>query len=733
MKIEFEGKLLFAEGGDPRVAIVLLPGKSPEDQTMQWLAERWNGHVDRALFSMPRLVEIEENAHGAATDLDYNAAALDLHIEHLRSLYGLGNGQIVLAGFAEGMALALHYGLRQADPLCAIIGFSGNLQGFSDLGAEIKSRPPVIMIHGEKDPFVSPGEFLRNFDRLREAGVPASSCFRMGLDRRVDHVGADYAMFFLKGAHAARGLAPPKKRSLPENLEKAIKLVIWDLDDTLWRGTLDDSDTLELFEHRMEAIRRLNRSGIVSAICSKNDFETARAKLEELGIWDEFVFPRIAFVPKGGAIKTLISDMQLKPKNCLFIDDNRLNLEEAKLTSPELHTLDAKSGECDEFLVKLVDCHAHLQKSRVEEYRALESRVTEGNAFDGSRESFLQSCDIHIAITGCADLIDFAPRIEELINRSNQLNYLSTRVEPGSLVGLVSEPALREGFALFAWDKFGYHGLVGFVAVENASETLLHMAFSCRIMHMGIESALLEQVKNRFRNLQIPEKITVSPVKPDWITIESFGNPAIREKILSEERALVPAQQDVRVRIMACCQSGIFTHFAGLREVADVDNHPRVFMMQQVLDKSYQRQEFAPAVVHFLGNDGWDVFWPQHLRHQIDDRVYEECVREFCAFLKSNGSRLLVIGAPSVEAVEWHARRGITRERLARFADIWKRQAQINPDVDFLDPDTFLRREQIVDSMHLLVDGSREVGLRIRDWYDSLPESLFTPEYAVAV
>src|SRR5712691_6797038 len=90
-----------------------------------------------------------------------------------------------------------------------------------------------------------------------------------------------------------------------------IKLVIWDLDDTLWRGTLAEGDDVVLFEHRAESVRALNRCGIVSSICSKNDPVSARQTLERMNLWDQFVFPRIAFVPKAAAVRQIIDDMQL--------------------------------------------------------------------------------------------------------------------------------------------------------------------------------------------------------------------------------------------------------------------------------------------------------------------------------------------------------------------------------------------------------------------------------------
>ena len=553
-----------------------------------------------------------------------------------------------------------------------------------------------------------------------------SICFRPGLARGVEDFGADASMFFLKGIQATYPLRPVIKEDFSKDVAESIKLVIWDLDETLWKGTLDDADSIVLFENRVEALRQLNRSGIVSAICSKNDFDTARLKLESLGLWDEFVFPRIAFAPKGAAIHALIRDMQLKPKHCLFIDDNDINLAEAKATSPDLHILDAKSDECDAFLQRLVERHGHVQKSRVDHYRSLQSRIVEEQTFEGGRESFLETCDIHVAIASSSDLVDFAPRIEELINRTNQLNYLKTRVQAGSMVDFVSEASLREAFALFAWDKFGYHGLVGFIAADVKTEMLLHMAFSCRIMHMGMENVLLRSAFERFPNLQVPANIQIKPEIPAWITVNGFNDPDVRARILREDSAVAAGNQDVKIRFMANCQSGVFAHFSGLRDVADVDSHPRIFVMSMVLNNSYRLQNYPPAVVHYVGTDFYDVMWPRDAWGHLENGLYEHCANEFCDFLKAQGRRLLVVGNPSeVAADEDHLIRGVTRSRMTSFCDVWRRLSNARDEVDFLDVDDFVKEDRMADCVHFRVDASRDIAKRIGRWYDSLPATIF--------
>jgi FkbH-like protein len=127
-----------------------------------------------------------------------------------------------------------------------------------------------------------------------------------------------------------------------------LKLIIWDLDDTLWSGTLADGDAVQLHRHRAELIRAFNARGVVSSICSKNDFATAEAKLRALGLWDEFVFPHIAFTPKPEAIRAIIADMQLRPADVLFVDDNPVNLREVAHAIPDIQLLEITLSDADD-------------------------------------------------------------------------------------------------------------------------------------------------------------------------------------------------------------------------------------------------------------------------------------------------------------------------------------------------------------------------------------------------
>jgi hypothetical protein len=89
----------------------------------------------------------------------------------------------------------------------------------------------------------------------------------------------------------------PSEGSLSEGRVDPIKLVVWDLDDTFWRGTLNEGPVV-IDPAAAHAVRTLNRRGIINAICSKNEMSQVRAALDEVDLWSEFVFVRVDWTPR---------------------------------------------------------------------------------------------------------------------------------------------------------------------------------------------------------------------------------------------------------------------------------------------------------------------------------------------------------------------------------------------------------------------------------------------------
>ena len=379
-----------------------------------------------------------------------------------------------------------------------------------------------------------------------------------------------------------------------------VKLIIWDLDDTLWEGTLAEGDTLHLSEFRAEVIRSLNTHGVVNAICSKNNFEMAQERLNQLGLWDEFVFPKISFSPKGPIVKQILEEMHLRAENTIFIDDNNMNLREVEHYVPGITTLDALGDDTDSILQKILNDNIHVNKSRVNEYRILEEKVENSTDFSDNDE-FLASCHIRISRVFGVHNLPHASRIEELINRTNQLNFTMNRVEPGSIAVEIADNALNESWGIFAWDDYGDYGLIGFAMVQN--KELIHFLFSCRTMNMGIEGHLMHMLKHKFPEINL----LVDPKEASFI---SLVDPQSKEGIDAINRMSKVKENKQELRIMANCQGGVIGHYMGNSSTAYIEQWPTITTLQQETQGANPTlSDTTEFVVYGLFNDYDDRYW----------------------------------------------------------------------------------------------------------------------------
>ncbi|HEX3653584.1 MAG TPA: hypothetical protein VHU18_12250 [Rhizomicrobium sp.] len=276
-----------------------------------------------------------------------------------------------------------------------------------------------------------------------------------------------------------------------------VKLIVWDLDDTFWTGTLLEGGMTPVARN-IEMVKELSRRGIVNSICSKNGYEEAKAALSGLGIWEHFVFPHIAFSPKGQAIASMLEDAGLRAENTLFIDDNPPNLEEVKFFNPGIMT--AHPGEVLDALLDHPHCAGKPdpELTRLKQYQFLQRKVAEKNTTALSNEDFLRASNIRIEID--RDIDANFDRVVELINRTNQLNYTKKRLNTADDMREFRRLLGRFGHqagCISAKDNYGDYGLIGFFLMKKRPNNtrLIHFAFSCRTMNMGIEQYVYEMLE----------------------------------------------------------------------------------------------------------------------------------------------------------------------------------------------------------------------------------------------
>lgn len=509
-----------------------------------------------------------------------------------------------------------------------------------------------------------------------------------------------------------------------------IKLVIWDLDDTLWQGTLAEGDDVCLNEKRAEFVRAYNRSGLISAICSKNDYTTAKTKLTSFNLWDEFVFSRIAFVPKGATVKQMIEDMQLRPVNVLFVDDNAHNLHEVKSAVPDINIIDATLSECDILLQQILDNNKHIKKSRVEEYRILQAKIDDRQNQSVSNEAFLKSSDIHISFAITLENLEFKERIVELINRSNQLNYTKSRVDAESLTTMMLNNTHYDSWSIFVWDKYGYYGLVGFAMIDRHSKSLVHFVFSCRVMHMGIENETLRKISVRYPSPNISSfEIPLPTLSGNWFTEDKYLDAEIRAMIRNKENTA--HKKDVQIKIMYGCMSGGIAFYSRYRDIMDFDGaffeqRNRFLCFSTLLKHADEvaKQHFPNVLVYGAAFDYYNAGWtPDAL--PLEKRSFTDGLFAFCKFFEKGNHKILAVLPPdNMPDTCYRPYDGNTRERTALFNNAWRTIVHVFPFVTVLDLSEFATPTDLQDAAHYYAGFMQKIAQRVDAWYESIAESV---------
>lgn len=111
---------------------------------------------------------------------------------------GVGPGRTALVGFSQGTMMALQVGLRRKAALAGIVGFSGRLLRPERLAAEIVTKPPVLLIHGDADPMVPVASLAEAGDALVAAGVETYAHVSKGVGHGIAPDGLRLALGFLR-------------------------------------------------------------------------------------------------------------------------------------------------------------------------------------------------------------------------------------------------------------------------------------------------------------------------------------------------------------------------------------------------------------------------------------------------------------------------------------------------------------------------------------------------------
>ena len=216
MAVQIDGpRLAPHSGGAPKQLVILLHGYGADGNDLIGLGKAWASYLPDAAFISPHAPEAlpgqffgsrqwfnlemrserewEEGVRRAQPGLTA------FIVEEARKAQ-LPLGSVALVGFSQGTMMALQVGLRLPEAPAAIVGFSGHLAGTTQLAAEIKVKPPVLLIHGADDEVIPCQAIHLARNALAAVGVAVQWQIRPGLGHGIDLEGLQAAGLFLRTA-----------------------------------------------------------------------------------------------------------------------------------------------------------------------------------------------------------------------------------------------------------------------------------------------------------------------------------------------------------------------------------------------------------------------------------------------------------------------------------------------------------------------------------------------------
>ncbi|HYS47448.1 MAG TPA: prolyl oligopeptidase family serine peptidase [Xanthobacteraceae bacterium] len=203
-------------GGAARQLVVFLHGYGADGNDLIDIAPAWQPLLPHAAFVSPHAPEVCAMAgagrqwfgltfrdpHERWAGVNAAAPVLERFLDAELGRRQLPGVALALVGFSQGTMMALHVGLRRAAAPAAIVGYSGmlalpNNAAPDTVAAEIKARPPVLLVHGDRDDLIPPQALFHAAQGLAALGVPAEWHLSAGIGHGIDGEGLRHGGEFL--------------------------------------------------------------------------------------------------------------------------------------------------------------------------------------------------------------------------------------------------------------------------------------------------------------------------------------------------------------------------------------------------------------------------------------------------------------------------------------------------------------------------------------------------------
>lgn len=270
-----------------------------------------------------------------------------------------------------------------------------------------------------------------------------------------------------------------------------IKCLVWDLDNTIWHGTLMEKGRCRLKPGIRQILEEVDRRGILLSIASTNDKLAAVEVLKRKGLNQFFLCPQITWVSKISSIQVIAKDLRIGLDSIGFVDDEPYELEQVRQIMPVVSTYPAAEYRT---LLSRPELNPEFRTRESSQRRSMymqEAVRAEAQARQGkSHREFLKYCQTRLTIRKAKP--EDLPRIMELQHRTHQLNATGMVYDESTIKGWLTNAEFMVYVAELK-DRFVNYGKIGVAicACRHERWELLTFLLSCRVLTRGIGSFFL--------------------------------------------------------------------------------------------------------------------------------------------------------------------------------------------------------------------------------------------------
>jgi len=200
-----------AAGGPARSLVVFVHGYGADGSDLIAIGREWARRLPHTAFAAPSAPEACAEApmgrqwfaltfrdpHELRRGVAGARPALDSFLDAEMQRLGLDDAATALVGFSQGTMLALHAGPQRKRRLAGIVGYSGLLADPDALMRDGVHKPPVLLVHGERDELIPAQAMLLAAQGLAAAEIPVEWHIEPGLPHGIGRDGLALAADFL--------------------------------------------------------------------------------------------------------------------------------------------------------------------------------------------------------------------------------------------------------------------------------------------------------------------------------------------------------------------------------------------------------------------------------------------------------------------------------------------------------------------------------------------------------